>query len=229
MLRTGALSCWRNVLPALPIDALKSGAGGGVELLAGTNRDEFRFFLVPGGRASSLTAEGLSAITDRFGISDAAVDVFAHNRPDEAPGDLLCALLTDHVFRSGTAELVDTVAQRDGGRAWQYEFAWPTSVHSLRACHALEMGFVFDTLSTSPPIVGVAPPQSLADEMHETWVRFATTGDPGWERVGAARRPVRTFGDPALPSGAVVTDPRGDELSAVRLRQRTGAPREHNR
>lgn len=218
-----------DVLPALPIDALKSGAGGDVELLAGTTRDEFRFFLVPSGLASSVTAEDLSAITDRFGISDAAAETFAHNRPDVAPGDLLCALLTDHVFRSGTAELVDTVAHRAGGRAWQYEFAWPTPVHNLRACHALELGFVFDTLSTSPPIAGAAPPQCLADEMHETWVRFATTGDPGWERVGAARRPVRTFGDPALPSGAVVTDPRDDELSAVRARQRTGTRHERNR
>ncbi len=218
-----------DILPALPIDALESGAGGGVELLAGTTRDEFRFFLVPSGLASSVTAGGLSAVINRFGISDAVAEVFALNRPDEAPGDILCALMTDHAFRSGTADLVDALAQRAGGRAWQYDFAWPTSVDSLRACHALELGFVFDTLSAAPPMVGAAPPQSLADEIHGTWVRFATTGDPGWERVGAARRPVRTFGDPDLYSGAVVIDPRDDELSAIRSRPRTGSLRERSR
>lgn len=218
-----------DILPALPIDALESGAGGGVELLAGTTRDEFRFFLVPSGFASSVTAGSLSTLTRGFGISGAAAEVFAHNRPDETAGNLLCALLTDHAFRCGTADLVDAVAQRAGGRAWQYEFAWPTPVNDLRACHALELGFVFDTLGASPPIMGATPPQYLADDMHETWVRFATSGDPGWERVDAARRPVRTFGDPALHAGAVVIDPRDDELRVVRAGPRAGSTARHHR
>ena len=45
-------------------------------------------------------------------------------------------------------------------------------------------------------------------EMHAAWIRFATTGDPGWQPFDA-RYPVMTFGG-AGPR-PVVLDPRGDE------------------
>lgn len=200
-----------DVLPALPIDAIRVGAGSGVEVLAGTTRDEFRFFLVPSGFAAAVTAESLPAILARFGLDSGAAELFTQNRPGRTPGDVLCALLTDHAFRSGTADLIDAAAAREHGLAWQYEFAWPTHVRDLRACHALELPFVFDTLAGAPPLTGPNPPQALADEMHTAWVRFATTGNPGWDRVGA-KRPIRTFGDAALGPDAVVIDPRADEL-----------------
>lgn len=200
-----------DVLPALPIDAIRAGAGNGVEVLAGTTRDEFRFFLLPSGFATAVTAESLPAILTRFGITHEAAELYAHNRPGKTPGDVLCALLTDGVFRSGTADLVDIYAARRHGLAWQYEFAWPTPVRDLGACHALELPFVFDTLSCAPPLTGPTPPQGLADEMHTVWVRFATTGNPGWHPVGA-ERPVRTFGDATLGPAAIVIDPRPEEL-----------------
>ena len=43
--------------------------------------------------------------------------------------------------------------------------------------------------------------------MHATWIRFATTGDPGWQPFDASY-PVMTWdGERA----EVVHDPRGDE------------------
>jgi para-nitrobenzyl esterase len=204
-----------EVLPAFPIDAIRAGAGSGVEVLAGTTRDEFRFFLVPSGLANAVTAETLPEIVTRYGLDYRAAELYTQNRPGERPGDVLCALLTDHAFRAGTAELIDAVAARDDGLAWQYEFAWPTPIRDLRACHALEIAFAFDTLAAAPHLTGPTPPQALADEMHSAWIRFATSGNPGWARVGE-QRPVRTFGDATLGSDAVVVDPRADELSALR-------------
>jgi para-nitrobenzyl esterase len=75
----------------------------------------------------------------------------------------------------------------------------------LRACHAAELSFVFDTLAAAEPMNGPDAPQDVADAMHGAWVAFATTGDPGWERYGDTRT-VRTFGT----SSGTVTDPRGD-------------------
>ena len=203
-----------DILPALPIDAIRAGTGRGVEVLAGTTREEMRFFLVPSGLAAVVTAEMLPGIVGRLGVGPEAVATYTRNRPEESPGDVMCAMFTDYSFRSGTADLVDAVAARDQP-AWQYEFAWPTPVRDLRACHALELAFVFDTLSGSSQLTGPTPPQDLADEMHSTWVRFATTGDPGWDRVGGTR-PVRTFGDASLGADAVVVDPRADELAVFR-------------
>ena len=208
-----------TVLEALPIDALRAGAGAGVDVLAGTTRDEFRFFLVPSGVAGSITDEILPAAFARFGLDPAAAETYRANRPGATPGDVLCAALTDHAFRSGTADIVDAVAEGGEASAWHYEFAWPTEVRDLRSAHALELPFVFDTVAQSSAMVGATPPDGLADEMHSAWVRFATTGDPGWDAVRTdAPRPVRTFGDKDLAADAVVHDPRADELPLTGVR-----------
>ncbi|GAA2065418.1 carboxylesterase family protein [Williamsia deligens] len=208
-----------TVLESLPIDALTAGAGSGVPVLAGTTRDEFRFFLVPSGVAGMITDETLPAVAQRFGIDPSAVAVYAAIRPGATPGDVLCAAITDHAFRAGTADIVDAVAARDGGSAWQYEFAWATEVRDLRSAHALELPFVFDTVAATSAMTGPNPPTGLADDVHGAWVRFATTGDPGWDPVRpGSPRPVRTFGDPDLAPDAVVHDPRADELPLTGVR-----------
>ena len=74
----------------------------------------------------------------------------------------------------------------------------------MGACHAAELGFVFDTLVASAPLNGPDAPQPLADAMHGAWVAFAGSGDPGWERYGDARN-VRRFAEAV----ETVVDPRG--------------------
>ncbi|MBE7162079.1 MAG: carboxylesterase family protein [Williamsia herbipolensis] len=208
-----------TVLEQLPIDALRAGAGSGVDVLAGTTRDEFRFFLVPTGVAGGITEEVLPMAFARFGMNPEAAAVYSANRPGATPGDVLCAALTDHAFRSGTADVVDAVAAREGQSAWQYEFAWPTEVRDLRSAHALELPFVFDTVAATMAMTGPNPPTGLADDIHGAWVRFATTGDPGWSAVRpGSPRPVRTFGDKDLAADAVVHDPRADELPLTGVR-----------
>lgn len=91
-----------------------------------------------------------------------------------------------------------------------YEFGWssPQFDGRLGACHALELGFTFDTLATEGhgALQGPGAPQGLADRMHRAWVRFVTDGDPGWERYDAQRRPVCEFGEQVR----VADDPRGE-------------------
>jgi para-nitrobenzyl esterase len=74
----------------------------------------------------------------------------------------------------------------------------------------LEIGFVFDTLGKpeTQALAGTHPPQALADAMHGAWVRFAATGDPGWELYGSARAVMRFD----LPESSVVHAPADDEL-----------------
>jgi para-nitrobenzyl esterase len=98
---------------------------------------------------------------------------------------------------------------RSGGQAatFCYEFAWGHP--PIGAGHSLEIPFVFDNLAVAAddPVIGADPPQELAGEMNSAWVRFATSGDPGWPAFDDSR-PVRIFD--AGGSG-VEYDPRGDE------------------
>jgi para-nitrobenzyl esterase len=92
-----------------------------------------------------------------------------------------------------------------------YEFAWPSPVRGLGAAHAMEIPFVFDNLAVADAAlaIGTEPPAALAAEMHAAWIRFAASGDPGWQPFDASY-PVMVFG--TTPGDAAVTlDPRGDE------------------
>jgi para-nitrobenzyl esterase len=92
-----------------------------------------------------------------------------------------------------------------------YEFMWrsPQFDGRLGACHAAEVPFVFDQLATpyTHPLIGADAPQAVADSMHGAWVRFVTTGDPGWPPYTEARRAVMRFDI----DSALVDDPGADE------------------
>lgn len=92
-----------------------------------------------------------------------------------------------------------------------YEFAWPSTHPGLGACHAIELGFVFDThhAPESAKLAGEGAPQDLAEAMHTAWVRFAVDGDPGWQPWDASH-PVRIFGD---GDPHTVEGPRDRELA----------------
>jgi len=92
-----------------------------------------------------------------------------------------------------------------------YEFAWRSPAFNglLGACHALELAFVFDTLSDEGTqlLTGPNPPQQLADTMHTAWVAFATNGDPGWPKYDLSRRATMRLDT----TSEIVNDPRSAE------------------
>jgi para-nitrobenzyl esterase len=96
-------------------------------------------------------------------------------------------MITD-AFTAGSRRLAREHARRSGGRTFTYEFAWPSPAFggALGAGHCLELPFVFErtdlpALHGENALLGAGrPPVALATEMHGDWVRFVTTGDPGW-------------------------------------------------
>jgi para-nitrobenzyl esterase len=197
-----------DLIPARPLDAIAAGAGAGVALLTGTTTEEYRLFLVPTGMAGLITDELLAGLLPVLGIGQAVADLYRANRPGASPGDVMAALITDRYFRMpGLA-----VAQARRGAAaptYLYEFAWPSPVRGLGACHSLEIPFVFDNLSAEGTEValGPAPPPELAERMHAAWIAFARDGDPGWPAFDDSY-PVMVFN---APGGGLQADPRGDE------------------
>ncbi|MFE8976463.1 carboxylesterase/lipase family protein [Streptomyces cyaneofuscatus] len=193
-----------------PAEALRTGsAAAGVDLLLGTNTEEYRLWFVPGGLTERISRLKLRLALLKFKVPNATARTYRANRPDATPGELLGALATDLLLRVPLNRLADARAGAPGS-TYVYEFGWPSPVQRLGACHALELGFVFDTLAHPDTVALTGPdaPQELADAMHRAWVEFATTGDPGWPSWDASR-PVRFFG-PGAP--ALVLAPRDDEL-----------------
>ncbi len=192
-----------------PVDTIAAGIGHDVPMIIGTTTEEYRFFVVPSGVAAAMTDEQLHKAISARGWPASTADLYSGNRPGATPGDVLAAVISDQYFRVPAVRLAEARAGAPTA-TYCYEFAWGTPVRDLGACHALEIGFVFDNLAEpgTAGLVGDEPPQEVATDMHARWIRFARTGDPGWPAYDPAGRAVQTFG---TPESEVVHDPRADE------------------
>ncbi|MGK5111999.1 carboxylesterase/lipase family protein [Geodermatophilus sp. CPCC 205506] len=199
-----------DVLPDLPIRRIAAGSARDVAVLVGANRDENRLFMVPNGLIDMVTDPLLQMVVAGYSApSEKTLEVYRAGRPGATPGELMADIATDWFFRIPAIRLAE--AQAGGGRAWVYEFSWPSPQFGgrLGACHALELGFTFDTLALEAhgALMGSGAPQALADEMHRAWVRFVRDGDPGWAPYDLDRRAVQDFGEQVR----LVDDPRGEQ------------------
>jgi para-nitrobenzyl esterase len=204
-----------DVLPLHPLAALQAGVGSDIAMMTGTNTEEFRLFFVPNGTAAMVTDETLPGFLAALHIPAHTAGVYRANRPGATAGDVVCALVTDRFFRNPAFAAAEARAAAGGpAPTYLYEFAWPSPVGGLGAAHGVEIPFVFDNLTAADGalLIGTEPPAALAAEMHAAWIRFAATGEPGWQPFDGSY-PVMTFG--ATPGNAAVTlDPRGDERTS---------------
>ncbi|MFF3209355.1 carboxylesterase/lipase family protein [Streptomyces sp. NPDC002886] len=196
----------------LPPDPLAAAAArGDVPLLLGWTAEEYRLWLAPTGTMRLLDRLGpLSVALGRLrsGKDRAAVRALRAERPGAGPADLLGHLLTDRLLRDPLRALAGAAGR--SSPSFVYEFAWPSGVPGLGSCHALELGFVFDTLDVPEAswLAGPDAPRELAGEMHAAWVRFAVEGDPGWSPWNGDGPP-KVFGGPGheepVPVGGATT------------------------
>ena len=199
-----------DVIPAPPRDRIAAGAGAGSDLMVGTNTDEHRLFLVPGGVIDQVTAKALTGAVAAYGLPvEATLAAYRAAHRVASAGDLLAAIQTDWFWRIPAIRLADAHVKSPAA-TYMYEFAWrsPQFNGLLGACHALEIAFVFDTLGNgTEPLLGTNPPQQLADTMHNAWVAFATSGDSGWPKYDLSRRATMRFDT----KSEVMDDPRSAE------------------
>jgi para-nitrobenzyl esterase len=185
-----------ELVPRDPLEALVDGeAARGVDLMLGWTRDEYRLWLVPGGLHERVDRLGAVALAGAMARCHCGVEVprgYRALHPGAGAAETVGQLVTDHLLRYPLHRLADARP----GTAHVYEFAWPSNLPELGSCHALELGFVFDTgdIPESAKLAGQGAPQSLADAMHGAWVRFAVDGDPGWQPWDDTH-PVRIFGE----------------------------------
>lgn len=192
-----------------------------VDLLLGCNREEYRLWFVPSGAVDRVGGLTLRLALLKFRIPGRVARLYRAARPDAKPGVILGEMATDLLLRGPLNRLADSrltdslpgdsrPADSRPARTFFYEFAWRSPVLGLGACHALEIGFVFDNLRHGEALSGPDAPQPLADVMHRAWVDFTTSGDPGWT-AWDTRRPVRVFDHPGT---STVLAPRQEELRA---------------
>jgi para-nitrobenzyl esterase len=203
------------VLRELPARAVANGRWARVPVVIGTNRDEGRMHLVLGG-GFPLTSEDDRAVAFAR-RNKAAAEVLAYLRrrlPQGDDGDLAAQLLTEDRFLLPSLELAEAcVAQQSP--TWLYRFDWCSTAlgGQLRACHALDLPFVFDNLDIPgvSAFTGEAPPAALATAMNSAWAGFAralnpSTPEQSWPPYEIPERQTMVFSS----TSAVESDPAKD-------------------
>jgi para-nitrobenzyl esterase len=209
---------WPHFYPVLdgltfkehPRDSLAAGKAKHIPLLIGTNRDEWNLFAAPEvaawGRplAKADAVDSLASKLPRAARERALgmLEVYRASRaarglPQDARA-LLRALEGDLRFRIPSLRWAEAHVA-SGGSTFMYLFTYgsPGLRGALGACHALEIAFVFGTL-TAPNqerFAGKGPEvQALSRRMMDAWLAFARTGEPAdspwgaWPRYELERR-----------------------------------------
>jgi len=203
-----------DTLPSPTIPAIDAGAARDVDLLLGTNLDEFGFFtgLTPSAAEQATSARSALAALALGEGGAPALALYRKNRIRAPDLDVTKALMTDMLFRRPMIGMAEA-ALKHNPRVYMYRFAWGTP--SAPATHGSEMPFMWDGLGI--PWVGYNmsdnPPQPLADAMHGAWANFIKGGEPEhadlpeWPRYDTRRRATMVFDTMT----SVVNDPAGDE------------------
>lgn len=173
-------------------DGLRAAAGTDVPLLVGATRHEFG--AIAHANRHLLADRDVAELLYELGLEPDEARRFAAALPAHHPANVVGQYVSDVLFRRRIIDWLEL--RRDAAPTWVYDFAWRSEVSGV-AEHCLDVPFIFDLLD-DPDVTRVAgpqPPQSLADQVHACFVRFAREGNPGWLPYGSEEA-VMVFDDP---------------------------------
>jgi para-nitrobenzyl esterase len=181
-----------DLLPVAPLDAIAAGIAQGVPVLVGTNRDEWRLFMLGDRKGRALDEAGLRRRIARAlpgeapggrPLADRAVDVYRglDGRRLDSPRDRWEAFQGDRVFHHPAHRLAEAQSAHAPTFAYRFDWAPPGLRGALGACHAIEIPFVFGSLR-DPALRALIPyaprARALSARMQRAWIEFAHAGDP---------------------------------------------------
>jgi len=180
-----------EILPDSPFRALVAGAGRGVDLLIGHNRDEYRYVVHENGGV--VTAEQAERALDLLPPTPGGAQTYRAAYPRANHAELYELVCSDFVYRMPTLHIAQAHAL-GGGATHLYEFCFDAS--SFGAAHTTEIPLVFGTLDSpiGSALYGSAPQaEAVSREMSAAWRAFATDGDPGWPAYEPTEQFTRVF------------------------------------
>ena len=195
--------------PAL--HAAIADAAGDLDVLIGTTREEVHAFFAASPAMADPPAD---AVAERFATlaGDAnAIGAYRARRPGASVMDLLSDLGTNDTFGWPSMRLAQALSER-GGHVHAYQFDWAPPHSRFKACHCIELPFVFGTFDAWPDaemLHGGNPAMmaALSATVRAIWGSFIRDGSQAlaWPGYEATRRMTMVLGEICAPVG----DPMG--------------------
>jgi len=225
-----------------PYEAIQNGIARNIPVLTGTILEEFRLFMMTsmGERSLARTKKTLTHYLNNDLLfhgptteeeAGRVADSLLQRLHQLSPGDqehLFCRMQSDWQFDVPMWRLIDAQT-KNNKNVYVYSFQWESGLPQLKACHALELPFMFGSLKANPMIERFADAKNpkameLSELMVEMWANFARTGVPSSEKSSVkwlpyerSTRPVMIFGrNGGQPSGGCVLE-MGFRASSIQV------------
>jgi para-nitrobenzyl esterase len=179
-----------HVLPELPLDAFEHGSAKEIKVMAGSTLDEVNLFAQRDASIPGMDETELFRRVEKYLPADFAAKLVSTYRsvlPERISGEIkpsqiFLAIFTDLQFRMPAIRLMESQVKLKQN-VYNYIFEWQSPQPGLKACHSLELGFLFG--NRFDEFHGVGPDaEKLGEQMQDAWIAFAKNGDPSCESLG---------------------------------------------
>jgi para-nitrobenzyl esterase len=173
-----------DVLPRQPFDPDAGDIMNDIPLIIGDMKDETASFLAPDDLVWHRTlteAQMVDRVHAIAGVdTNRVVETYRRLYPGASPADRLIATTTDCNFRIRSLTLAQRRSAKATAPVWMYSFEWETPVlgGKMKAPHAMDVPFTFDTIDLTNATDGSATARRLAETMSGVWAAFARNGVP---------------------------------------------------
>jgi para-nitrobenzyl esterase len=204
-----------NILPEHPLKAIEKGFAKDVELIIGSNREEWKFFYMFNPNYKEIEPDALPRLMKRalknVGEDEDKVDsiirIYQKSREENflltSPQDILDAFNTDSIFRIPAIKFAEAHSKHQKN-TYMYLFSWQSKFRGgiYGAMHGLDIAFVFDRFLDHDR--GFNPKRTketknLSTRIMDAWTSFARTGNPNhknipqWPRYDSENRATIVF------------------------------------
>ncbi len=213
---------WRPVIDGIVfersgLDAIREGRATEIRLLIGNNLHEYDLFALGDPLTEDPTAEHMTNV-DTEALADQINTAYRRHFPRLSDDERRRRLMTTEEWWIPALRMVEAQDEM-GGDVWMYRFDWAPTNGKLpvRACHMMELPFVFGTYDSS--VEGKylsgdsADRPTLAKAIGDAWAAFVSGRPPSeglgieWPRYRTERRSVMVLN--TAPELRI--DPESDE------------------
>ena len=173
-----------QIVPHHPFDPDAPAVSADIPLLIGDMKDEMASFLATDDKVwhRTLTEQELrDRISSVAGAhTDGVIETYRRLHPAMNPAERLIATLTNSNFRIRSLVVAERKAKQQKAPVYMYSFEWETPVLGgrMKAPHAMDVPFTFDTIDLTNTTDRSADAHRLAATMSATWAAFAHSGAP---------------------------------------------------
>ena len=203
-----------KILPKNPFEAIKSGDVKDIEILAGSNENEYKLWNLWDPKSDTITREEVDQNFQTFlkflGLNDSKIKEFINvyknirqNKFSTVERDMMDDFYTDLMFRIPVMRFLE-LQSKFQPNVYLYLFRWksPWQDWKLGAYHGLDVAFVWGTLSeTEAPFITKRTEETtlLSNQIMDCWINFAKSGNPNhrgipkWSTYNSETRTTMVF------------------------------------